>query len=219
MADTEDGAYEGRPFGEDELVPISALEHYSYCPRQCALIHREQTFDENLYTLRGRAVHERVDMAACETEHGVRVEHSLPLWSASLGLVGKADAVEFRGGAPYPVEYKHAIHSRRHADLQLCAQAMCLEEMTGQPVAKGAVYEHSRRSRREVLFTPALREQVRGAVLEIRRILRSDPLPPVVADRRCARCSLLDSCLPRILGSPARLRALRGQLYVLERSP
>ena len=219
MANTEDEPFEGRPFDEDELVAISALEHYSYCPRQCALIHREQTFDENLYILRGRAVHERVDEVAGGVEDGVRVERSLPLWSAALGLVGKADVVEFRDGVPYPVEYKHGIHSRRHADLQLCAQAMCLEEMTGRRAEKGAVYEYARRSRREVVFTEALRERVRTAVREIRRILKSDPLPPVMADKRCPRCSLFDSCLPRMLASPARLRSLRARLFLAQEVP
>lgn len=92
---------------EDGLVLISAIEHYSYCPRQCALIHAEQTFDENLYTLRGRMVHERVDHPEVEEVAGVRVERSLPLWSARLWLVGRADLVEFHPTGPYPVEYKH----------------------------------------------------------------------------------------------------------------
>ena len=86
---------------------ISALEHYSYCPRQCALIHQEQTFDENLYTLRGQVVHAQVDEPEGEVISGVRVERALPLWSHRLGLVGRADVVEFHGEVPYPVEYKH----------------------------------------------------------------------------------------------------------------
>src|SRR5437899_10119616 len=94
---------------EDDLIMISALEHYSYCPRQCALIHVEQTFDENLYTLRGRAVHERVDEPVCDFQEGVWVERALPLWSKRLGLIGKADVVEFHGITPYPVEYKARV--------------------------------------------------------------------------------------------------------------
>src|SRR5438552_3319316 len=116
----------------DNPIMISALEHYSYCPRQCALIHQEQTFSENLYTLRGRAVHEQVDEPEAVVEKGVRVERALPLWSNRLGLVGKADVVEFRGETPYPVEYKHGPpREKEHDELQLCAQALCLEEMTG----------------------------------------------------------------------------------------
>src|SRR3970040_818180 len=91
----------------DDPIMISALEHWSYCPRQCALIHLEQTFDENLYTLRGRMLHERTDEPVGEFQDGVRVERALPLWSKRLGLVGKADVVEFHGETPYPVEYKH----------------------------------------------------------------------------------------------------------------
>ena len=134
-----------------DLVMVSALEHWSYCPRQCALIHVEQTFDENLYTLRGRMLHERVDVPEAEQREGVRIERALPLWSDRLGLVGKADVVEFHGDAPYPVEYKHGPRQHwGHDDLQLCAQALCLEDMTGQPVPAGAIYHHSSRRRREL---------------------------------------------------------------------
>ena len=122
-----------------EPVPLSALQHYSYCPRQCALIHQEQSFDENLYTLRGRRVHERVDEGKVTTYEGVRVERGLPLVSEKYGLTGKADVVEFLAdGTPYPVEYKHGPRrAKLHDDLQLAAQAMCLEEMTGRPVREG----------------------------------------------------------------------------------
>src|SRR5438876_12128675 len=89
-----------------ELVMISALEHYSYCPRQCALINIEQTFDENIYTLKGHMAHERVDQAMMRNEDDMRVERGLPLWSQRLGLTGKADVVEFHDTVPYPVEYK-----------------------------------------------------------------------------------------------------------------
>src|SRR3989304_8755117 len=100
------GASGAIEWGEDDLVMISALEHYSYCPRQCALIHVEQTFDENLYTLRGRAAHERVDEPESDIQEGVRIERALPLWSKRMGLIGKADVVEFHDDIPYPVEYK-----------------------------------------------------------------------------------------------------------------
>ena len=128
----------------DDPIMISALEHYNYCPRQCALIHVEQTFDENLYTMRGRAVHDRADEVVTELQEGIRIEKALPLWSKRLGLVGKADVVEFHGELPYPVEYKHGPRrEREHDDLQLCAQALCLEEMTGKAVPRGAIYHHS----------------------------------------------------------------------------
>ena len=193
---------------------ISALEHYSYCPRQCALIHVEQTFDENLYTLRGRAVHERVDEPVVEFQEGGRVERALPLWSKRLGLIGKADVVEFHGVTPYPVEYKHgAKREREHDDLQLCAQAICLEEMTGKAVPRGAIYYHSSRRRRKVEFTEGLRAEVEIATSEIRRMLSSKTLPPPVNDKRCRHCSLQESCMPSAVGEKARAGEILRTLF------
>jgi len=200
---------------EGDLVMISALEHYSYCPRQCALIHVEQTFDENLYTLRGRAVHERVDEPVGQFQEGVRVERALPLWSKRLGLIGKADVVEFHGITPYPVEYKHGSkREREHDDLQLCAQAICLQEMTGREVPRGAIYYHSSRRRREVDFTDALRAEVELATVEIRKMLSEKILPPPVNDNRCRHCSLKESCMPAVVGERARAAALLRDLFV-----
>jgi CRISPR-associated exonuclease Cas4 len=200
---------------DDDLVMISALEHYSYCPRQCALIHVEQTFDENLYTLRGRAVHERVDEPVAEFQEGVRVERALPLWSKRLGLVGKADVVEFHGVIPYPVEYKHGSkREREHDDLQLCAQAICLEEMTGKGVPRGAIFYHSSRRRREVELIQSLRQEVERAVNEIRKMMVEKMLPPPVNDNRCRHCSLKESCMPAVVGEKARAAALLRDLFV-----
>ena len=200
---------------DNDPIMISALEHYSYCPRQCALIHQEQTFDENLYTLRGRAVHAQVDEPEGEVVSGVRVERALPLWSDRLGLVGKADVVEFHGEVPYPVEYKHGPRRQKdHDDLQLCAQALCLEEMTGQPVPKGAIFHHSSRRRREVEFSPQLREQVERSISEVRDMLASNRLPPAVNDARCQHCSLQDSCLPAVVTEKERLKQFASTLFV-----
>ena len=191
---------------------ISALEHYSYCPRQCALIHIEQTFDENLYTLRGRAVHERVDEPESELRDGVRIERAVPLWSKRLGLIGKADVVEFHGDTPYPVEYKHGKkREREHDDLQVCAQAICLEEMTGKSVPRGAIFHHSSRRRREVQFDDALRLRVSETITAIRAMFSQRKLPPPVNDKRCERCSLQESCLPDVVDERSRAqRVLRG---------
>jgi len=205
---------------DEDFVMVSALEHYSYCPRQCALIHREQTFDENLYTLRGRAAHERVEEETSSTEEGGHVERALPLWSERLGLFGKADLVEFHGEVPYPVEYKHGpVSGGRHADLQLCAQALCLEEMTGQTVPRGAVYQVTSRRRREVTFTPQLRELVSKTVLAIRAMLRETELPPPLAGRRCKKCSLKESCLPEVIAGRRRAKILYARLFVPEDPP
>jgi CRISPR-associated exonuclease Cas4 len=202
-------------WADDDLVMISALEHYSYCPRQCALIHVEQTFDENLYTLRGRAVHERVDDPVTDFQDGVHVERALPLWSKRLGLIGKADVVEFHGVTPYPVEYKHGSkREREHDDLQLCAQAICLEEMTGQTISKGAIFYHSSRRRREVNCADALRAEVEVATDAIRKMMKDKALPPPVNDSRCRHCSLKESCMPAVVGERARAAALLRDLFV-----
>jgi len=199
----------------DEVdVPISAIEHYSYCPRQCALIHVEQTFDENLYTLRGRQFHERVHEEGSAAEEGKEIERGVQLWSERLGLIGKADVVEMRPEGPYPIEYKIGRHHGRHADLQLCAQAICLEEMMGVDVPRGAVFHHASRRRREVEFTPELRAKVEAIAASIRAMLGQQEITPPRNDRRCRLCSLRDSCLPATVAEPARLRGLQGALFV-----
>ena len=179
---------------------ISALEHYVYCPRQCALIHIEQVFDENIFTLRGRMEHERTDEPESSIEYGVRVERAVPLWSDRLGLVGKSDVVEFHGDTPYPVEYKHgAKRKKTHDDVQLCAQAFCLEEMLGATIPRGAIFHHSSRRRREVEFTPELRAETERVIIETRQLLLNGVLPPPVNDARCENCSLRSACMPEIL--------------------
>lgn len=194
-----------RGWNEAEVVMISALEHHSYCPRQCALIHVEQVFDENLYTLRGKRVHERADNPESRLEEGVTVERGLPLFSESLGLIGKADVVEFgRDGTPYPVEYKSGPREQhRHDDLQICAQAMCLEEMLGLEVPKGAIYHYASRRRREVTFNEDLRSFTEEAVRVVRELLVMATVPPPVADARCFKCSLFDACMPFTLAGMA----------------
>jgi CRISPR-associated exonuclease Cas4 len=204
---------------DSELVTVSALSQWGYCPRRCALIHLEQTFEENIHTLRGEMEHERAHDQAVEWQEGVRVERGLPLWSKRLGLVGKADVVEFHNGVPYPVEYKHSKkrrYGRPAADLQLCGQAICLEEMTGLPVCRGAIFHIGSRRRREVVFDEPLRSRVEEAVDEIRRILAASRLPPPVHDARCDECSLKDSCLPSVVGETARLRSLAARLFQVE---
>lgn len=203
------------PFDSDDIeVPISALEHYSYCPRQCGLIHIEQTFEENIFTVKGQLAHERVDAGDKEIARGVRVLRSVTLWSERYSLRGKADVVEMRRDGPYPVEYKVGRRRGRHADLQLCAQALCLEEMLGVPIARGAVFYHAVRRRHEVDIDEGLREATVSAIAGIRRMLRNQRLPPAPNDERCPNCSLINSCLPYVIAEPARLRGLQGALFV-----
>jgi CRISPR-associated exonuclease Cas4 len=150
-----------------------------------------------------------------EFQEGVRVERALPLWSKRLGLIGKADVVEFHGATPYPVEYKHGSKRERdHDDFQLCAQAICLEEMNGTAVPKGAIFYHSSRRRREVEFTDALRREVEKATNAIRKMVCEETLPPPVNDNRCRHCSLKESCMPAVVGERARASALLRDLFV-----
>ncbi len=199
---------------DPDPIPLSALQHWAYCPRQCGLIHLEQAFDDNLHTQRGQAVHAQVDKPGVEERKGLRVERALPVWNDAVGLIGKADVVEFEpDGTPYPVDYKHG--SRHKAaeiaacdDVQLAAQALCLEEMTGRAVPEGALYYASSRRRRVVPIDDALRARVVETAGAVRAMLSAGHLPPPTADtRRCHGCSLRERCQPEAL---ARLAAGAG---------
>ncbi|MBU0751740.1 MAG: CRISPR-associated protein Cas4 [Gammaproteobacteria bacterium] len=197
---------------EREPIPLSALQHWCYCPRQCALIHVEQVFADNLHTLRGQAVHKQVDQPGVEIRAGLRVERALPVWSDRLGLIGKADIVEFEAdGTPYPVEYKHGSRNKAARiaacdDLQLAAQAICLEEMTGTPAPAGALFYATSKRRREVRIDAGLRQRVEEATVAVRALLGSGHLPPPANDPRCDKCSLADLCQPA-------LRAVAADLF------
>lgn len=204
---------------EEDPIPLSALQHWAYCPRQCGLIHLDQAFDENIHTLRGQAEHRLVDQPGVETAKGVKVAHALPLWHEGLGLIGKADVVEFdKAGRPYPVEYKHG--SRHKAadiaacdDLQLAAQAMCLEAMTGFAVTEGAIYYASSKRRRPVPIDAKLRAQVAAVAVEVRHMLGTQSLPPplreATAMHRCKGCSLRERCQPEA-GAATLRRAVQS---------
>lgn len=193
---------------DSDPIPLSALQHWAYCPRQCGLIHLDQAFDENIHTLRGHATHKKVDQPGASSPKGIRVERALPLWHDELGLIGKADTVEFSpSGQPYPVEYKQGTRHKLVSiaacdDVQVAAQAMCLEAMTGRPVLEGALFYASSKRRRVVPITATLREQVRSAIREVRHMLLSGELPsPLTGDaarQRCGGCSLRERCQPGI---------------------
>ncbi len=197
-------------------MPISALEHFSYCARQCALIHVEQTFDENVFTVRGSLAHERVDSAPASTARGVRVLRSVPLWSDRYELFGRADVVELHPAGPVPVEYKVGRIAGGHAAVQLCAQALCLEEMLGTTVLEGALYSHATRRRVAVPMDEALRRRTIGVIRATRRMFVAQELPPAPNDARCPNCSLLNACRPAVVAGAgaARLRAHQAALYV-----
>ncbi|MFA7523792.1 MAG: CRISPR-associated protein Cas4 [Acidithiobacillus sp.] len=199
----------------EDPVPLSALQHWIYCPRQCGLIHLEQQFEDNVHTARGQAVHHLVDTPGYEVKRGVRVERALPLWSDRFGLIGKADLVEFHpDGGIYPVEFKHGRkRGRIHDDIQLAAQAMCLEDMLGRPVPQGAIYHASSHRRREVDITEDLRALVNETADAIRAMLASGILPPPVNDARCRECSLREICQPEMLAQQTQMDRLKQYLF------
>ena len=202
-------------------IPLSALQHWAYCPRQCGLIHLEQVFDDNVHTLRGQAVHAQVDQPGFELRKGVRIERALPVWNDALGLIGKTDAVEFdpASGAPYPVEYKHGSRNKAadiaHADdVQLAAQSLCLAEMTGHAVTEGALYYASSKRRRVVPITPALQAEVVEIAAAFRQMLATGTLPaPTTDTRRCRACSLIERCQPEAWRRLHGTRDLHARLF------
>jgi CRISPR-associated exonuclease Cas4 len=199
-----------------EPINVSALNQYTYCPRRCGLIYLENEFTNNIHTARGNAEHERVDQSGyVTTREGARAEYALPVWSEGIGLIGKCDVVEFwPDGNIYPVEYKHGERKRRlNDDLQIAAQAMCLEEMFGKLISEGAIYHHTSHRRREVAITPELRRQVEETVAAIRAMLASGKLPPPANDARCKECSLNDICQPQAMALCAAHTELEKTLY------
>jgi CRISPR-associated exonuclease Cas4 len=204
-------------FDPDEYVMLSALQHYIYCPRQYALIHIDRVWDENLYTLRGQRVHQKVDVPDDECIADIRIERALPLWSHRLGISGIADVVEFRGdGIPYPVEYKSGSKKVRLADnIQLCAQALCLEEMLDCSIPTGAIYHAASNRRREVTIDAKLRSQTQATIIAIRELVVTQQLPPPVNDKRCEDCSLIDACMPSTLADFTRT-SRQNSLFAIE---
>ena len=196
----------------DDLVPLSALNHYLYCERRCALIHVEGVFIDNAFTVEGQLHHQEADTPGYESGPGVRVVRALPVYSHRLGLSGRADIVEFRGKTPFPVEYKRGKRKQwDNDDVQLCAQGLCLEEMFGVAVNKGAVFHAASRRRREVAFSPDLRGLTVETIQRVRRIISSQILPRAQLKPQCEGCSLRPICMPE-LRSGAFDRAAR-QLF------
>ena len=194
--------------GGRRSVPISALEHYAYCPRQAALIHVEGYFQSNLDTVRGDLAHAAVNQPGPGTDRRRdRVWRSLPVWSTRLGVHGVCDVVQFdAGGQPTPVEHKSGgYRPGGPADLQVAAQVLCLREMFDAAVPTGIVFSGRDRRRHEVAVDAALAEQVATAAEQMRALYDAGRLPPPVRDSRCRRCSLRDGCLPDAPAGPTDL--------------
>jgi CRISPR-associated exonuclease Cas4 len=190
---------------EDELIAISALSHYSYCPRRCALIHIEQVWTENRFTAEGRIMHERVHDESRESRGDVRIDYGVSLRSLRLGLIGKADIVEFHhrpdgSWLPFPVEYKRGKPKADDCDfVQLCAQAICLEEMLSVAIPEGALFYGQTRHRLDVAFDETLRRETEETARLTHALIASGRTPPPVYEKRCESCSLMADCLPKTI--------------------
>lgn len=182
----------------DESLPLSALQHWLFCPRQCALIHIERVWAENRFTAEGRILHERADVGRPESRDGLRILRAVEIASARHGLHGVADVVEMRGPVPYPVEYKRGRPKAHRADeVQLCAQGLCLEDMTGQTVPEGALFYGTARRRKIIPLDAALRDLTLTVAQEARTAMTTGTLPaPVFDAKRCGACSMHDLCRP-----------------------
>ncbi len=186
-------------------IPISALEHHAYCPRQAALIHIEGVFTDDANTVRGHLAHERVDKPGIRATAapGMHQHYAVPVWSDVLGLYGRCDVVEVGHDITIPVEHKiGGYHPGGPADLQVAAQILCLREMLDTDVPYGEVFTHADRRRHRVALTEQLIDTIHTTTVALRAILADTHLPPPRADFRCRRCSMLNDCLPHALTAP-----------------
>lgn len=196
---------------EREPIPLSALQHAVYCLRQAALIHLERLWAENRFTAEGHVMHIAADKPGARQLRGVRRVHALPIASRALGIAGVADLVEFHregdGERAFPVEFKRGKPKKHCADeVQLCAQALCLEEMTGQSVPEGALYYGETKRRMEVSFDAALRTLTLDTIAALGTIFETRKTPPPIEDpARCRACSLQELCQPEAVRRAASL--------------
>jgi CRISPR-associated exonuclease Cas4 len=198
-------------YPEADLVPLSALQHYLFCPRQCALIHLEQTWEENRFTAEGRLQHRRVDAGGSEKRRDVRQAFGLPIRSLRIGLSGKADLVEFHRGddglwQPYPVERKRGRRKEEDWDrVQLCAQALCLEEMLDLFVPEGALFYEKERHREVVPLKEGLRRRTEELARAVHEMMQTGRTPLPAYGPKCDACSLISRCLPKRVGIGGRV--------------
>jgi len=199
-------------YTEDDLIMVSALQHIAFCERQCALIHIEQVWSESGLTAEGHIMHEKVHEQDRESRRNVRIEYGLPLRSLRLGLIGKADVVEFHrvgkdSWQPFPVEYKRGKPKLDHCDMiQLCAQVMCLEEMLSVRVPSGAIFYGRTRRRLDVSFNESLRRETEEAAEKAHQLIASGKTPLPVYEKRCKSCSLIGECMPKTVGKKSSVK-------------
>jgi CRISPR-associated exonuclease Cas4 len=210
----------------DDFPPLSALNDILFCPRRCALHRLEGLWRDNVHTASGSLDHRRVHAARDHDEAPFRTARGLWLVSHRLRIVGVADLVEFHPGegggpdVPFPVEYKRGKRRRWDNDeVQLCAQALCLEEMLGVAVPAGAVFHTKSKRRRDVVFDDALRRKTTDTAVRLHALLASGATPPPIVHPKCKQCSVNALCLPDLVAAPARYRRAAGELFAVPPNP
>lgn len=194
-------------YDESDYIMLSALQHYMFCPRQCALIHIEQLWAENRYTAEGNLLHQRVDSEKSEQKGKIRIVRTLPICSAVFGLSGQADVVEFHeNDKVFPVEYKRGRPKKDQCDeVQLCAQALCLEEMLNVEILEGALFYGMKKRRKQVVFNTHLRELTIEVIHKTHALIERGKTPAGRYEKKCDACSLKGLCLPKVCGRPRKI--------------
>lgn len=207
-------------YTEDDFIHISALQHYVYCPRQCALIHVEDVWQENVFTVRGNLLHEKVDTDTYETRGATKIVRGLRIHSFKYGIIGRCDVVEFRqlptGEQPFqvvPVEFKSGKPKEDVSDkVQLCAQALCLEEMLNTTIIQGAFFYGKIRRRVAVEINEQLRAQTEKIIASVREIVSKQSVPQAQYTAKCKNCSLYPLCQPKAMNQ-RKLHSYIKELY------
>lgn len=216
-------------YSEDDLIPISALQHFLFCPRRCALVHLEQLWEENVFTAEGQNLHQKTHMIDTENRPGIRIVRGLRIHSYRLGLVGQADVVEFHQSdkgitlqeasglwQPFPVEYKRGVQKkRREYEIQLCAQAICIEEMLHTEVPSGALYYGKSHRRMEINLSAALRQKTETAAQQLHELFESRTTPTARYCKKCNSCSLYSYCMPKTTGLNKKIDLYLSKAYEL----
>lgn len=186
-------------YAETDYIMLSALQHYQFCPRQCALIHVEQQWAENRFTAEGQILHKKADSKKDSRTGSIKTVRTLAICSSLYGLSGQADVVEFHDdGTVVPVEYKRGRPKKDHCDeVQLCAQALCLEEMLSVDIEAGALFYGQSKRRKDITFDPSLRSLTQDIITATHRLIFSGRTPKAVYDKKCDSCSLLNYCMPK----------------------
>lgn len=226
-------------FNEDDLVPISALQHLIFCPRQCALIHLERLWADNQWTAEGRILHKKAESGKSTTRNGIRITRDLPLHSLEYGLIGKADIIEWHppaglqkansgtlkdlihehrsqsltGWTVLPIEYKRGQPKQNDSDrVQLCAQVLCLEEMLGISIGRGLLFYGKKQHRYEVILDDSLRNTTIDTIQQMHDLMTSGSTPPAEYGPKCQSCSLFELCLPQTFQNNSASQWLNQQV-------